>query len=122
MAKILIVDTDEDYGSVLYDWLNHEEHTVELVATGESALELVKSTPFDVIILDWKLVEGFGADIRAAAAAHCQNERTPALILSGHGQTEDRLRRLGCAADHYLVIPFHLASLSTRIRALLGES
>ena len=46
MAKILLVEDDAEYGKVIRDWLVFDKHCVELVSTGNSALEFLESVPF----------------------------------------------------------------------------
>lgn len=120
MARILVVEDDVQLGLQLVEWLGHEEHVVELVTDGRDACALLAQGKFDLLILDWELPHKNGLEI-------CRDYRAtggPAAIimLTGRSSLDDRSAGLDCGADDYLIKPFHLKELSSRIRALLRRS
>jgi len=117
MAKILIVEDDSDLASRLSQWLVHERHSVEVTASGQDALNFLKTYTFDLIILDWILPEVSGVEI-------CKNFRasggkSPVLMLTRKGDVVDKETGLDAGADDYLSKPFHPRELSARVKALL---
>jgi len=117
MAKILIVEDDASVAENVQDFLVSEGNVVEIAATAENAQELVKSFPYDLIILDWSLPKlsgvGFLQQYRAAGG------NLPVLMLTGKESITDKEVGLDSGADDYITKPFHLRELSARIRALL---
>lgn len=117
MAKILIVEDDEDLSERLCDWLSFEQHTVEVIISGIEAEERLRFFMYDLIVLDWDLPGITGLEV-------CRNFRirggaTPIIMLTGKTALTEKETGLDAGADDYLTKPFHLKELSARIRALL---
>lgn len=99
--------------------LEAEGHQVEVLETGEEALQrLVPGpAPFDLLILDVMLPgkDGFSvmSEMRHAG------QFIPTLMLTARGHSHDVLRGFEAGADDYLTKPFELAILIARIRGLL---
>ena len=115
--KILIVEDEPKTGDYLKQGLTEAGFVTDLARDGWEGLELARSTPYDLLILDvmlpgldgWKLLEG----VRHAGL------ETPVLFLSARDQIEDRVKGLELGADDYLVKPFAFAELLARVRTLL---
>ena len=117
MAKLLLVEDDQDLSGRVTEWLNFEQHAVEAVFDGLEASERLKFYQYELVILDWDLPKKPGIDV-------CKEYRaggglTPILMLTGKGTVNDKELGLDAGADDYLTKPFHLKELSARIRALL---
>jgi len=57
MAKVLLVEDDQDLVSRITKWLSLERYSVESVGNGREALELLRESTYDFIILDWHIPE-----------------------------------------------------------------
>jgi two-component system, NtrC family, response regulator HydG len=94
-ASILVVDDDRDTCRNLLDILTDLGYTVETAFDGQSALALVKQTPFDVALLDFKMpgMDGLALyrEIKRLSPA------TVAIMISAYvsGMTSDEARRAG---------------------------
>jgi DNA-binding response OmpR family regulator len=99
--------------------LEAEGWEVQLVDTGEAALELLQAEPaaFDVVVLDIMLpgIDGFTVMSKLRQAG----QFVPTLMLTARGHPDDVLRGFSTGADDYLTKPFELAILIARIRGLL---
>ncbi len=102
--------------------LKEDGFAVDLAKSGEDALWMAGSTPFDAVVLDVMLpgIDGFET---------CRRLRedqvwAPILMLTARDSIEDRVAGLDQGADDYLVKPFSFAELSARLRALIrrGDS
>ncbi len=119
MSRILIVEDEQHLAQGLRFNLAAEDHGVEMVDTGEAALEqlLANPTRFDLVILDVMLpgITGFAvvADLRRAG------QFLPVLMLTARGRAEDVLQGFQSGADDYLPKPFELPILMARVRGLL---
>jgi DNA-binding response OmpR family regulator len=119
MNRILVVEDEQHLADGLRFNLEAEGYQVEVVETGEEALELLttQSIPFDVLILDVMLPgrDGFGvmADLRQASRF------IPTLMLTARGHPDDILKGFEAGADDYLPKPFELTILLARIHGLL---
>lgn len=117
MAKILIVEDDQLTSSMIRDWLEYEHYMVEEVHTGQEAITLLKTYPYDLVILDWELPELSGIGILKEFRAY--GGKIPILLLTGKRETAQKEEGLDAGADDYLTKPFDVKELSARVRALL---
>ena len=120
MAKILIVEDDEQLSELIVDWLTGEKHTPEAVYEGTEGLQRLKFYKYDVIILDWELPGLSGPEI--CNQFRQSGGQTPILMLTGKKEVTDKATGLDAGADDYLTKPFHMIELSARLRALLRRA
>jgi DNA-binding response OmpR family regulator len=119
MSRILVVEDEQHLAEGLRFNLEAEGYQVQVVETGEAALELLRepAPAFDVVVLDVMLPgkDGFSvmSEMRQAG------QFIPTLVLTARGHPEDVLRGFAAGADDYLTKPFELAILIARIRGLL---
>jgi two-component system response regulator MprA len=102
-----------------------EGYDVTLAENGRDALEMIRDTPPDLVILDLMLPEVDGLEVarrvRAAEEAD-QLPRVPILMLTARDAVPDRIAGLDVGADDYLVKPFDFDELLARVRALLRRT
>jgi DNA-binding response OmpR family regulator len=115
--KILLVEDDALLASGLLTALRRASYTVEHVNDGTSAIEALRHTPFDVMVLDLGLPTLDGTEV--LKALRNSDNPIPVLILSARDSTRDRVQGLDLGADDYLVKPFELDELLARLRVLL---
>jgi DNA-binding response OmpR family regulator len=119
MSRILVVEDEQHLAEGLRFNLEAEGYQVEVVETGEAALErlLPDAAGFDVVVLDIMLPgkDGFAVmrELRQAG------QFIPTLMLTARGHAEDILQGFEAGADDYLTKPFELAILIARIGGLL---
>ena len=114
---VLLVEDEPSLAAFIHKGLTEESFTVETAADGETALDVVASDSYDIVILDIMLpgIDGFAV----CAGIRAMHLDVPILMLSAQGMIEDRVRGLDTGADDYLTKPFAFSELSARIRALL---
>lgn len=120
MAQILIIEDDRQLAQDLKEWLEFENHNIEVVSDGASGLEAVTSQEYDLVILDVNMPRMSGLEV-------CRKYRenggkSPILMLTGRDSILDKVEGLDCGADDYLTKPFHPRELSARIKALARRS
>ena len=119
MNRILVVEDELHLADGLRFNLEAEGYQVDVVETGEAALErlLPMAERYDVVVLDIMLPgkDGFSVmrELRQAG------QFIPTLMLTARGHAEDILQGFEAGADDYLTKPFELAILIARIRGLL---
>ncbi len=116
MAKVLLVEDDQDLVSRITKWLSLERYSVEAVGNGKEALELLRESTYDFIILDWHMPELSGVEMCRYFRAN--GGSTPILMLTGKTDIADKEAGLDAGADDYLTKPFHPRELCARLRAL----
>jgi DNA-binding response OmpR family regulator len=114
---ILVVEDDQRLARLLKRVLTEERHTVDLVHSGESGLDLGLSGGYDLVILDLMLPDLDG--IQVCRRLRAESVSTPVLMLTARGAVEDRVAGLDAGADDYLVKPFAMEELLARVNALL---
>ena len=119
-ARVLVVEDQEQIGSLLVEALETDGLEVRLVADGREVLSLAQAWGPDLVILDLMLpgLDGFEV-LRLLRARH---ERVPVLILSARGEETDKVRGFRLDADQYVTKPFSLVELMERVHALLRRS
>lgn len=118
---ILIVEDDPAASRLLRQAVTEAGYTADTAASGDSALEKVRTTVYDLILLDVMLPggrDGFTVcrELRAIPL------NVPILMLTARDTLEDKVAGLDSGADDYLVKPFRIAELLARMRALLRRS
>jgi DNA-binding response OmpR family regulator len=119
MSRILVVEDEAHLAEGLRFNLEAEGYQVELVETGELALDLLRTgdAPFDLLILDVMLPgkDGFAV----MSELRHRGQFIPTLMLTARGHADDVLNGFEAGADDYLPKPFELPILIARIRGLL---
>jgi two-component system, OmpR family, alkaline phosphatase synthesis response regulator PhoP len=118
MDRVLVVEDEKHLAEGLRFNLEAEGYEVEVVDTGEQALELmIGGRQFDVVVLDVMLPgkDGFTVMTELREAG----QLTPTLFLTARGRPDDVLRGFAAGADDYIAKPFELQILIARIRGLL---
>lgn len=117
MAKILLVEDDVELSETLRVWLTDEGFNFEACEDGETAVDLLQQSEFDVIILDWDLPGISGVDVMKRYRE--RGGQSPIIFLTGKGNIDDKTVGLDGGADDYLTKPFSMKELSARLRSLL---
>lgn len=119
MAKLLLIDDDQELCQLLQEYLTAEGFSVDLAHDGQQALEQVQKVPYAAIILDVMLPIRSGFEVLKELR---QNYSTPVLMLTAKGDTIDRVVGLEIGADDYLPKPCDPRELVARVRAVLRRA
>jgi DNA-binding response OmpR family regulator len=119
MNRILVVEDEKHLAEGLRFNLEAEGYQVEVVDTGEAALDLVlgQSQIFDIVVLDVMLPGKSGFEV--VSEMRKTGQFVPTLILTARGHSGDILEGFASGADDYLTKPFDLTILIARIQGLL---
>jgi two-component system, OmpR family, response regulator len=115
-VRALVVEDELKMAALLRRGLTEEGYGADVARTGQDALWMAQSVPYDAIVLDVMLPDLDGFDL-------CRELRgngvwTPVLMLTARDGVEDRVAGLDSGADDYLTKPFSFAELLARLRAL----
>jgi two-component system KDP operon response regulator KdpE len=111
----LVVDDEAGIRFFLAETLRKAGHTVEVASSGEEALERLRTTPFDLVMLDLKLggrVDG----LRVLEAVRWRWPGTMAIILTGHGSLDSAMAAIRDGVDGYLLKPVEPKDLRRAIQ------
>lgn len=115
--KLLLVEDNPSLAERIKRQLVEERHVVDIVSSGEDALERVQAISYALIILDLGL-PGMGGDV-VCQTMRANDVKVPILILTGTGDIPSKVRLLDSGADDYLTKPFDRVELIARVRALV---
>lgn len=117
MSRILVVDDQKVVVETCRQYLEHAGYEVVVAYNGEQALEEVRVSGPDLIVLDLLLPRIDGREVCRRLRA--EGVSVPVLMLSALSTEEDRVSGLELGADDYLVKPFSPRELVARVRAIL---
>lgn len=118
MERILIIEDESKIARFIQLELNHEGYEVELAADGRDGLELLKTRPFDLVLLDIMLpsINGFEVLRRLRLFSSVS-----VILLTAKDDVIDKVMGLDSGADDYITKPFAIEELLARIRMALRK-
>ena len=118
-GHILIVDDQQEICDVVQEYLTGEGYRVSTAHDGAGMRRVLAQGPVDLVILDLMLP---GEDGLTLARSLRSELGIGIIILTGRGETVDRIIGLEMGADDYLPKPFHLRELLARVKAVLRRA
>lgn len=126
MERILVVEDDSFFREVFSDLLMEEGYDVDVAASGEEALQMLKAHDYQVVVTDLVMQDVSGLDILAAVKQ--QDPAIEVIMVTGHANMETAIYALKNGARDYLVKPInqdefkHAVALCVEQRRLLDEN
>lgn len=118
MYKILIIEDNPDIVANIYAFFEPKGFELDNAHNGISGLTLASNNRYDVILLDVMLPGMDGTKLCKALREELHN-KTPVLMLTARDTILDKVTGFDSGADDYLVKPFSLVELESRIKALI---
>lgn len=117
--KILVVEDEWPIRHLLKVSLAAHEYEVSEAQTCEDALESLRQSSPDLVLLDLGLPDGSGLEVLRQLRL---DRSTPVIVLSVQGAEKTKIEALDLGADDYLMKPFSVDELMARIRAALRRT
>ena len=117
--KVLIVEDDGNIAELLHLYLEKEGFETQVANDGGKGVELFRSFQPDLVLLDIMLpvMDGWGVLKKIR-----EHDKTPVIMLTAKGETEDKVTGLEGGADDYVVKPFEMKEVLARIHAVLRRT
>lgn len=115
--KILLVEDDPNFGTVLKDYLAMNDYNVTHAKNGMEGFEKFKKDDYDLCILDVMMPYKDGFTL--AKEIREKNEEVPIIFLTAKAMKEDVLKGYKVGADDYLNKPFDSEVLLMKIKAII---
>lgn len=116
MAKILIVDDEENIRNVLREYAEFEGHEVSEAVDGMNAVAMARENDYDIILMDVMMpkLDGFSAvkEIKKV-------KQIPVIMLSARVEEYDKLFGFEIGVDDYVTKPFSPKEVMARVAAIL---
>lgn len=119
MAKILIVDDEENIRKVIKEYAEFDGHIAYEAADGMEAVKICKEDDFDIIVMDVMMpkLDGFSTSKEIKKI-----KDIPILMLSARGEEYDKLFGFEMGIDDYVVKPFSPKELMARINVIVKRN
>ena len=118
MAKILIVEDEEEIAMLERDYLEIEGFQADILSDGDQGERTALTGEYDLILLDLMLPGRSGYEV-------CRRIRdqidVPILMVTARTESVDKIRGLGLGADDYIAKPFDPAELVARVKSHLSR-
>lgn len=122
MARILVAEDDPKQGDLLAAYLQSEGHEVVLVRDGVAALDLLRTTPPDLALLDAMMPGLDGLDVLRLSRSDSPGGAIPVIMVTARGSDRDQITGLETGADDYITKPYSMRQLVARVGAVLRRS
>jgi DNA-binding response OmpR family regulator len=117
--KVLIVEDDSNIAELLHLYLEKEGFETQVANDGGKGVDMFRSFHPDLVLLDIMLPVMDGWSVLRKIR---ENDKTPVIMLTAKGETEDKVTGLEQGADDYIVKPFEMKEVLARIHAVLRRT
>jgi len=118
--RMILVVEDEDNIAIALDYLlSREGYAHDRIATGRGAVERIRATRPDLVLLDVMLPEVSGYEICQAVRLDADLSAVKILMMTARGSAIERRKGLALGADGFITKPFELKELRDEVRRLL---
>jgi len=118
-ARVLVVDDEERNRRLLVAMIEAEGYSTAEAADGTQALELVRQSPPDIVLLDIMMPGIDGYEVARALKANAATQAIPIVMVTALDDRESRLRGLEAGAEEFVTKPVDRNELRIRVRNLL---
>jgi len=115
--RILIIEDNIELCQYMKKSLTREGFTVDISFCGKEGEEKAYVNEYDIILLDLNLPDGDGLEI--IRFLRTSNIMTPVIMITARAEIADRVLGLDSGADDYIIKPFDLIELKSRIHAVV---
>jgi DNA-binding response OmpR family regulator len=115
--RLLIIEDNRDIAANLMDFLEARGHVVDMAGDGVGGLHLALTHEYDAIVLDLMLPGMDGLTLCRKLRTEVERH-TPVLMLTARDSLDDKIQGLEAGADDYVVKPFALREVETRLRTI----
>ena len=117
--SVLVVEDDRNIAELLQMYLEKEGYAVTVAADGGQGLAKFRAIRPDLVLLDVMMPVMDGWAVCKAIRAE---GKTPVIMLTAKGETDDKVSGLKAGADDYITKPFEMREVLARIEAVLRRS
>jgi two-component system, OmpR family, response regulator len=114
--RILFIEDDAVLARDMVNFLTAEKFTVAHASNMQMAKDLLPTTNWGAVLLDWHLPDGEGIDLLPLIRK--QADQASIIMITAKGQIADRIKGLDAGADDYMVKPCDPNELLARLRAI----
>ena len=121
MAKVMIVEDDVQASTFLAEVLTAEGYLPIVVNESAKAISMASATLPNAFLLDLMMPDPDGFKLCRMLRSHPSFVATPILIVTALDDTDSRIVAFGAGANDYIVKPFHIDVLTSKLKTLLDK-
>ncbi|SET19945.1 response regulator transcription factor [Paracoccus homiensis] len=121
MARILVVEDEDNIATALDFLLTRDGHDHDRMATGAEAVSRIRATHPDLVLLDVMLPDVSGYQIVQDVRADPALSDVRVLMMTARGSVVERRKGLALGADGFIAKPFELSELRSEMARLLEQ-
>lgn len=121
MAKVMVVDDDEDFTNLYKTALIAAGYEATAVNQSVAAVEMAYLIKPDVFLIDLMMPELDGFQLCRMIRSDPVLGKIPIIIITALTDTDSQMVAMGAGANDYLIKPFHIETLKSRIEGLLAK-
>ncbi len=118
--RVLLVEDDRMIAKGLETALRQEGYAVDAMGDGRSAAEALRTSRFDLVLLDLGLPQRDGIEVLRELRS--RGDSTPVIIVTARDDVRNRIEGLDAGADDYIIKPFDLDEVGARMRSVLRRA
>ena len=121
MVKVMIVEDDVQASTFLAEVLTTEGYVPIVVNESSKAMSMANATLPNAFLLDLMMPEPDGFRLCRMLRANPNFATTPIIIVTALDDTDSRIVAFGAGANDYIVKPFHINELTSKLHALIEK-
>ena len=122
MAHILVVDDDPAIQNLIKDVLSSKDHTIKLASNGGEALQKIRATRFDLVILDLRMPDMDGLQVLNLLRSNPSSANLKVLMCTAAGMMADVDKAFQAGASDYIVKPLDFVKLNAKVTQLTRKA
>ena len=121
MTKIMVVDDDIQASTFLAEVLSAEGYMPIVVNESAKAMSMANATRPDAFLLDLMMPEPDGFRLCLMLRGNPNFIASPIIIVTALDDTDSRIVAFGAGANDYIVKPFHISDLTSKLNTLIEK-
>lgn len=114
--NIAILEDEPEQSQLLESWLIAKKYTCDIFSTGQSLLDKLPSSSYDLLLIDWELPDINGPEVMQTIRQSLKLD-TPIIFITSRDREEDIVMALNTGADDYLIKPVRQFEFLARVKA-----
>ncbi len=120
-SRILLVDDEPDIIETISFMLQSRDYLVSIASGGQEGIDKAKTEHPDLLLLDIMMPDVNGYDVCMKLKSDEDTKDIPIIMLTAKGESEAVLKSHSIGADDYVVKPFSLPTLLSKLKKFLGN-
>jgi len=114
--NIAILEDEPAQSQLIESWLVADQYNCDIFSTGQSLLDQLKSSSYDLLLIDWELPDINGPEVMQIIRQTHKLD-TPIIFITSRDSEEDIVTALNTGADDYLIKPVRQFEFLARVKA-----